>query len=221
MFKKLLCLVLLFFAINVKAIGEEKCEKTELNRLKEIASHLSFSYEFVEATSDDGHIAGSFNIIVDNITSEIKPLIIHSWELLEFDEFVPNSNGTGVIKGFESGRTIKITVKAYVNNKCNAETVMIKTIKLPYINKFYSSKECKESPDFKFCKDKLTNINISETTFNSEYKKYLKEQELGNPEYVTNNTKIYIVLALMILIPLGLFIKNAVTNIIEKRKDEI
>ena len=214
MIKKVLCVLLLLFAINVRAAEKDACDKTELKRLKEIASHLSFTYEFKEDKS-------RFDIIVDNITSEIKPLIIYSWDFLEYDEFVPDNNGTGRLSGFGSGQKVKITVKAYVNNGCVAKDLLTKTIALPYINPFLETEECKKSPEFKFCKDKLTNVNISLNTFKSEYANYIKEKEKGTPKMVVNNTKIYILLAAIVAVPIAIVIKNGVTNYIEKKKDEI
>ena len=214
MSKKVLCLILLLFAFNVKAVDKDTCDNNELRRLKTMASHLSFTYEFQEASS-------SFDIIVDNITSEVKPLIIHSWDLLEYDEFVPNNNGTSRLTGFSSGQRVKITVKAYVNNGCVAKDLLTKTIVLPYVNKFLDSEECKKNPEFKYCIDKLTNINVSEKTFKEEYAKYIKENEKGEPKMVVDNTKIYIALALIVIIPLAIVIKNSVTKYIEKKKDEI
>ena len=190
-------------------------------RLKELASHMTFTFEFKETETNDGSLNGYFDIIVDNITSELKPIIIYSWDLLEYDEFVPNSNGTGRLTGFLSGQKVKINVKAFVNNGCVAEDVIVKIVHLPYINKFIGTKECKESPAFKFCRDKLTTVNITRETFESEYRKYLKEQELANPTFVVDNSKIYIILALIIAIPIAILVKKYVTNIIEKRKDEI
>lgn len=212
--KKVLCIILLLIAINVKAVEKDTCDKTELRRLKEIASHLSYSYEFHEENS-------KFDIIVDNITSEIKPLIIHSWDFLQYDEFVPNSSGTGRLTGFISGQRVKITVKAYVNNGCVAKDLATKTIVLPYVNRFLNSEECKKSPDFKYCKDKLTNVNITQELFKREYNSYVKEKEQNPPKMVINNTKLYIALTLIIVIPLAIVIKNLVTKYIEKRKDEI
>ena len=214
MIKKVLCVLLLLFAINVRATEKDACDKTELRRLKDIASHLSFTYEFNEAKQ-------TFDIIVDNITSEVKPLIVHSWDLLEYDEFVPDNNGTGRLSGFLSGQKIKITVKAYVNNGCVAKDLLTKTVALPYINPFLNTEECKKSPEFKFCKDKLTNINITEKTFKSEYANYIKEKEKGTPKLVVNNTKIYILLAVIVAVPIAIVIKNSVTKYIEKKKDEI
>ncbi len=221
MIKRVLSLIILLFAINVKAIGGDSCDKAELNRLKELASHLSFTYEFIETDPVDGRTSGAFSIIVDNIPKDLKVMVVYSWEMAQYDEFVPNTNGTGKLSGFKDGKKVKIYVKAFVNNGCVARDIMIKTISLPYINQFINSNECKASPEFKYCRDKLTNVNISESTFKYEYQKYLKEKELGNPEYVTNNIKIYIALAIMILVPLTIIIKNKVTKIIEKRKDEI
>lgn len=221
MSKKVLCLILLLFAFNVKAVDKDTCDSTELRRLKTIASHVTFTYEFQEEQLKDGRVGGTFDIILDNITSEIKPLIIYSWDTLSYDEFVPNSNGTARIKGFGSGDRVKITIKAYVNNGCVARDLLTKTIVLPYVNKFMNTEECQKNPEFKYCIDKLTNINISEKTFKEEYAKYIKENEKGEPKMVVNNTKIYIALALIVIIPVAIIIKNSVTKYIEKKKDEI
>ena len=214
MSKKILCLILMLFAINVRAIEKDKCDSKELKRLKEIASHLEFTYEFDETKS-------RFDIIVDNITSEIRPIIIYSWELQEYDEFIPNASGTGRLTGFTPGQKVKITTKAYVNNACSAKDLLVKTISLPYINPFLKTEECKKNPEFKLCINKLTNVNITEKTFKAEYAAYIKEKEKGTPVMVVNNTKIYIALALIVIIPLAIIIKNVVVKYIEKRKDEI
>lgn len=214
MSKKILCLILLLFAINVKAVEKDTCDKNELKRLKEIASHITYTYEYNEETK-------RFDIILDNVTSEVRPIIIYSWDLLEFDEFVPNSSGTARRSNFLSGEKIKITTKAFVNNGCSAKDLAVKTIALPYVNPFINSEECKESPEFKFCINKLTNVNISESTFKSEYAAYKKEKAKGTPTMVINNTKIYVLLAIIVAIPLAIVVKNAVTKYIEKRKDEI
>ena len=221
MSKKIICLIILLFTINVKGIEKDTCDKTELKRLKEVASHLTFTYEFHEEKTSDGKIGGKFDIIVDNITSEIKPLIIYSWDFLEYDEFVPNGNGTARRSGFISGQKVKITVKAYVKNDCSGKDLMTKTIALPYVNRFIGTEECKAHPEFKYCINKLMNANISENTFKTEYNKYIKEQEKGSLVMKVDNTKIYIFLFLLIAIPSAIVIKNKVTKYIEKRKDEI
>ena len=214
MSKKILCLVLLLFAINVKAVDKDECDKNELKRLKEIASKLVYTYEYNEEKN-------KFDIIIDNITNEIRPLVIYSWDLLEYDEFKPNDSGTAKLSGFKPGDRVKITTKAYVNNACSARDVATKTIALPYRNPFQDTEECQKNPEFKFCIDKLTNVNITEKTFKEEYAKYIKEKEKGTPTMVINNTKIYIILALIVAVPLAIVVKNAVTKFIEKRKDEI
>ena len=214
MSKKILCLILLLFAINVKAVDKDECDKNELKRLKEIASKLVYTYEFDEEKD-------KFSIIVDNITSEIRPLVIYSWDLLEYDEFKPNSSGTAKLTGFKPGSKVKITTKANVNNACSAKDVATKTVTLPYINPFINTEECKKNPEFRYCIDKLTNVNISKKTFQDEYARYIKEKEKGTPTTVINNTKIYIILAIIVAIPVAIVVKNAVTKYIEKRKDEI
>ena len=214
MSKKILCLILLLFAINVKAVDKDECDKNELKRLKEIASKLVYTYEFDEEKD-------KFSIIVDNITSEIRPLVIYSWDLLEYDEFKPNSSGTAKLTGFKPGSKVKITTKAYVNNACSAKDVATKTVTLPYINPFINTEKKKKNPEFRYCIDKLTNVNISKKTFQDEYARYIKEKEKGTPTTVINNTKIYIILAIIVAIPVAIVVKNAVTKYIEKRKDEI
>ena len=54
----------------------------------------------------------------------------------------------------------------------------------------------------------------------NKFKMFLKTKK-GTPTMVINNTKIYIILALIVAVPLAIVVKNAVTKFIEKRKDEI
>ena len=98
---------------------------------------------------------------------------------------------------------------------------MVKNMAMPYINPYIGTEECNTHPEFKYCINKLMNTNVSEKVFRTEYNKYIKEQEQGSLVMEINNTKIYIFLALIIVIPLAIIIKNKVTKYIEKRKDEI
>ena len=87
-------LILLFANIHVKA-DTSTCKKDELNRLRALAREINFTYEFNEVKDDNGDVTGgTFDIILDNITKETKPLVIYSWTMLSYDEFVPDANGT-------------------------------------------------------------------------------------------------------------------------------
>ena len=61
---------------------------------------------------------------------------------------------------------------------------------LTIINTYYNTKECKDNPEFKYCKEKMVEKEISDFEFNSELKQY-KEKK---------NKKNNVIVAIMILI---------------------
>ena len=223
--KKLICLIsLLLLFTNVSAA--EKCKKDEYQRLKAIAKTVNFSYEFNELKSDSGDVVGgTFDIILDNVTTEIKPLIIYSWLSLNYDEFVPDENGTATSKsfkpeGYDPGSKVKITIKGYVPNPCSGEDLLTKTVRLPYFNNYLTSKECKEYPNFKYCKNQFLESDISQKQFDTEFQKYLKSLEKNAPKMVINNTNLYIMIGVAIAVPVLTF--GIVTFVKwRKRKEEL
>lgn len=221
--KRIILVLLLLVSINVKAA--DGCDRVELNRLKAVAKKITYSYDFREQVDqNDDVVGGTFDIILDNISSEVKPMIIYSWIGMSFDEFVRDENGTAnsnVFKpeGYLPGESVKITVKAYVDNDCIAKDLVIKTIRLPYFNYYVNSKECKTYPAFKLCKNRLTNTKITDRQFNAELNKYI-EYNKENPMVMdVDNTILYIILGVIILVPVTIYVVSYIRGIYKEREE--
>ena len=220
--KRIIFILLLLISINVSA---DSCTREELTRLKKEASNITFSYEFRELVDDNGMVAGgTFDIILDNISKDVKPMVIYSWIGMSFDEFNPDENGTATSKDFKPegylpGESVKVTVKAYVDNDCIAKDLMIKTIKLPYFNYFINSEECKMYPAFKLCKNRLTSTQITDRQFKAELDKYIEYNKKNPMVMDIDNTVLYIIIGVIIFIPIAIYVYNYIKEIYKKREE--
>ena len=203
--KYVLLILLVLLTINVKA--EENCEKSELTRLKELAKKVEFDYDY--KLIDD---KANFSITAYNLNEDLKVMIIDDYYLDKYRLFDDNSNHKNTINNFESGEKVIITIKAFVPNWCSGETLLTKTIKLPYYNKFYNEEKCLGLEDFKYCK-KLIDSDINETQFDEQYNEFLKTKVVEEEEKIakkSNWTLIIIigsiVVALMILVGITMII---------------
>lgn len=178
--KCVLLVVLVLLTMNVKAA--EKCEKKELTRLKELAKKIEFDYDYklVDGIAD-------FSITAYNLNEDLEVLIIEDYFLDKYQKFNDNSTHTATLNGFNSGDKVLVTIKGYVANWCSGETVLTKTIKLPYYNYYYDEMKCASTPDFKYCK-LLIDSNINETQFNTQYNAYLKAKTVRNEEKIAKES---------------------------------
>ena len=220
--KRIILVLLLLISINVSA---DSCDRVELNRLKKEASKITYSYEFREQKNDDGIvIGGTFDIILDNISEEVKPMIIYSWIGMSFDEFKRDENGTAKSsdfkpEGYAPGESVKITVKAYVDNDCIAKDLTIKTIKLPYFNEFINSEECKTYPGFRLCKNRFSSTRITERQFKAELDKYIEYNKKNPMVMDVDNTVLYIIIGVIVFIPIAINVYKYVREIYKKREE--
>ena len=222
----ILIMGLLLAFTNVKAANDDTCKREELNRLKAVAKQIDFSYEFHEQKDDQGNVTGgTFDIILNNVSTEVKPLIIYSWMSMNYDEFVPDKDGMATSKrfnpdGYDPGNTVRITVKGYVANPCAAKDLLTKTIRLPYYNIFKNRGECYSHPKFKYCQKTFLETKITEERFLSEYEKYLKSLEKEAPTMVINNTGLYVMVGVVIAVPILIY---ATVKFVKwyKRKEEL
>ena len=208
--KCLLVILLVLLTVNVKA--DNKCEKEELARLKEIAKKVEFDYDY---KLKDGNAV--FSIKAVNLNSELKVIIIEDYYLDKYKEFKDNSSHTTTLDGFKSGEKVVVTIKGFVPNWCSGTTLLTKTIKLPYYNIFYDEEKCKGNEDFKYCK-LLIDSNISQKTFNAQYEAYLKSKEAKNQQEIIPaefNWKLLIIIGSIVLV---LAILVGITMILVRRK---
>jgi len=170
--KYLLFIMIMFFPFfNVYAEGE--CTTSELKRLREIASNVSFTYDYeiVEQkyTEYDEYTfkTAFYDITASNFNSEIK-IRLKGYNDALFTETEP------VMGRFAAGETVQIEIVAYTKNLCSGKVLLTKNIKLPHVNfaSFYD--ECRDYPDFKYCKE-FANYDITRDEFLEKLDEYKKE----------------------------------------------
>ena len=192
--KYLLFAVLLLLTFNVNASKE--CEKTELNRLKEVAKKVELDYDY-KLVNDKA----VFSITAINLNSELKVVIMENYYNQNYKEFKNDGTGKGTLNNFESGEKVTVTMYAFVPNWCSGEKVYSKSIKLPYYNYYYSEEKCKGYEDFKYCKQ-LIDSNITEESFENQLAAFKrnKDKETVEPVKEEDNTVKYIIIGVVSLI---------------------
>ena len=205
----LLFIILMLFVINVKA--DETCDKTELARLKELAKKVEFDYNY--KIVDD---LAKFSITAYNLSDELKVMIIEDYYMDKYQRFYSKNSNTATIDNFIGGEKVLITIKAFVPNWCSGETLLTKTIKLPYYNFYYDEIRCSGMEDFKYCRQ-LIDTNINEDQFNAQYDAYLKSKMVIEEEKteVKSNWNLLIIIGLIVG---ALMVLVGITALIIKRR---
>lgn len=210
--KIILFALLLFLCVNVHA--EETCKSSELSRLKELAKKVELDYDY---TLNNGKV--DFSINATNLNKELMVLIIKNYYTNDYREFTGETQGT--LTGFKAGEKVTVTIKAFVPNACSGNTVLTKSIKLPYYNHYYSEEKCSGNEDFKYCKI-LIDKDINESEFNRQYELYIKNKEALKPTAIPeapkeeDNMKLYIIIGGAVLALILIIILTV--NIIKRRE---
>lgn len=138
----------LCFPFSVRA----DCDYSRLSELSKIASNVKFSYNYDENNY--------FTITATNITNDVY--------VVDSDNNYFRSNDAQAT--YYSGE--KVTFNIYSNDSnCPGELLLTRYITFPSYNIYYSSDECKENPDFQYCK-KWVSTNISSAEFNNLLNSY-------------------------------------------------
>lgn len=190
--KFLLILGIILLSVNVKGITLEPCTTEKMNALKEIAKKMDINYTY-EMKEQDGVKYPEFTIHVNNMSEDLKVLIINDFYSLDYKEF-RNENGKSSMSGFKAGDKVTITTKAYTPDKCSTKTVATKQIKLPYYNQYYEEEFCLENPNFKYCEE-FIETDLTYEKYQKEKEKYLQEKEKQEEieEEQKGNNKILII----------------------------
>lgn len=148
------------FSVNAECDYQRKAE------LSRIASNVQFSYNY-ETNYGGGAF---FKVFVTNLTSDIyiKDDRENNFPLVGESEL-----------SYLSGDSIKYEIYSNDNN-CKDEIILTKYISLPIYNSFYSSPECQEHPDFKYCQ-KWSEYSIDTEKFEKEYSKYVNNLSVQDP----------------------------------------
>lgn len=214
-----LIIVLLFcFNLNVKAANT--CSSSEMARLKNLASHVEFTYDYEwellynDKISDIEYKWPNFTITATNLNKELKVMVEENYLQGNYKEFKDNGNGVGSLKNFSSSEKITITIRAYTNNACSGNVLTTKVVQLPSLNSHYYSNICKESLDFEYCAQ-FVDKKISDEEFNNAYSKWSNKNSNNNStsqeniidnNNSTQNIKIIVIIVIAIIIVVILII---------------
>ena len=217
--KKIWFITVFILSIVLKVNADNTCDKNELQRLKELANgvEINYTYEIKEEMNDGMLIKYPvFSLEANNLNEDLKVLIIENYYKDMYKEFKYNDTKKAVIKGFKEGEKIKITIKAYVPNKCSGKTLITKTIKTPYYNNYYNLDSCMKYPDFKYCTEFMDQI-ITNEEFSRELNKYIDSKEVKVEEKIENKRDwsiLYIASGIIIF----LLIITIISSIIAKKR---
>lgn len=153
--------LLFIFPFFVKA----ECNYQRKSDLSKIASNVQLSYTY----DVDQENKPVFVVTISNLTNDIYIV----------DNIGNVYSGEGEISyGGYSGLDGKYTIYSNDNN-CKGEQILKKYLKIPYYNFYYNSEECKENPDFKYCK-LWDYVTINSSDFDNELLKYKTDKENSN-----------------------------------------
>ncbi len=225
MIKKIFSLlILIILSISITVRADDKCSKSEMNRLKDLASKIEFSYDYEikeNKNNEESWKTIDFSITAINLTDELKTMIIYDMYSGNYREFTNNNEHKKTLKGFHEGEKVNITIKAFTNNDCSYQTVLTKTINLPYVNSFYDNDLCQEIKDFKYCTE-LTEKRLTSKEYYDELNDYYLQksiQEIIETEEGSNVKKNY---TIIIIIAIGVIVVATILILLfKKRKKDV
>ena len=208
--KKIILLTLLvLFPVSSKA---SECSYAEQARLRNIASNVTTSYEYVE---NDGNV--TFNVILTNITNEIY--------IQDYIDRNNNKNyyynGTNEIKitGYTPGTNIRYLIYPTKGN-CTNSYLANKYVNLPYYNKYYKDSLC-EGKTYSIC-NKWAKVTYTYDEFAKKINELDKNDEVIE-ENIKEEKNIFDIISKFIFdyyifIIAGGVVIVVITSIIKKKK---
>ena len=178
--KKLLLAILIVMILPMNVLAE--CSDDDLVRLQRIANNVNTSYVYDENTN-------TFTIIFANFSPELILTNINNNQDYYYSDELSISN-------LNSG---KYTYYIYASDKnCYDNELGVKSISLPYYNKYYDSDECKNIEDFEYCSKWLPNqIPYSTwkkrvTEHKEKIKKETKTEKISNKKTISDKIREFI-----------------------------
>lgn len=175
--KYLIIFLALFLIPNTSSANE--CSVSEMNRLKKIASNITYKYEYIENIPETGYGSVKFKFTISNVTSDIyltnntgEYTVVGS-EIVKY--YKPNANNQIIIENQEDGKSYSYRIYGNTVN-CKDEYISKIYITTPDYNEFYIHDLCKGIEDYKFCQ-KWVKTDYTEKEFERVVKKYIKSLE--------------------------------------------
>lgn len=176
--KKIFLVFILLLLIPITKVNGASCSYSELARLKQIASNVNFSYDYVENDT-----SAQFTVTLNNLNDEIY-FIDQSTQRrynYESDEIT--------ISNYIDGQTIRYAFYS-TNSNCQDEPLYIIRVILPYYNSYYKDEVCIGAEDYDLCQ-KWYGHNLNHDEFVkkvTEYKNSLIDRtDPPNEEEIPNS----------------------------------
>ncbi len=169
--KKIILFAIIFILnINVLNAEDQDCTYAKKREYNTLASHISVSYDYDEATS-------SFTYRIDNL-QDLFMLTEGSTK-----RYTPES-GTIRLTNIKEGEQRYFSVIVKFDKECANTAIRTLTIKAPYINSFYGSNLCNGHENLNVCSSRFLDYEMTEKNFLNliEKDRLLKEQENNKKE---------------------------------------
>ncbi len=189
-----LVFIMFFNFLNVEALTS--CKTLELERLKELANKVTFSYTYQKEDNLNIESDVRFTITAHNLNEDLLVKIKDSEEKFTLEN--PSINN------FLNNQVVEIEILAYTKNLCSGNLILTKTINLPFYNHFFEREECLENKDFKYCSE-YGKYDITEKEFQEELEKYKinKKVDNKNPKYFLKKYSFYVLSLLIVVLIVG------------------
>ena len=158
------------FQMKIKtliSIYNAECTNNELKNLSSLASYVEYTYNYNDST-------GFFDVTLNNVPKELY--------LVYNDNRYNSENNVVIISGINPGDEVKLKVYSSEEAECITEYLRVISFKLPFLNKYYNSKECELYRELDVCSNKFTTYDISNKSFQEMINQAQNDKE--KPNYV-------------------------------------
>ncbi len=161
--KKILLLVLLL--IPYSKVNASFCSYKELAELREIASNITYRYDYIE--SDDNIV---FNISLANLTPDTYILDSETNQTYYF------SKSEIVISGYQDDTSVGFKVYSD-NSDCEGQLLSTIWVNLPTYNEYYKDPLCETIPNYSLC-NRWSTHTLRYDEFVQNIKDYLEPDDV-------------------------------------------
>lgn len=171
MMKKFYWLFMLFFLIiSIPDSVKAYCDYNELARLKNIASNVTHSVEYIEKED-----TVEFIVTLVNLHPDIYIKDVNKNSFYYYDNAGKETHEI-VINGYIPGNTIKYEIYNVQQQFCDNQVLLDKYVTLPPYNPFYDDSACVGAEEYRLCQ-KWTEVKVDYVTFKKEVEKYKRERD--------------------------------------------
>ena len=183
-----------FTPLSVKAA----CDYNDQSELIELSKHIDYTYDY----KDDIYF---FDVKLYNVVPELK--------ITYKEKDFLGTNNQVILRNINRDEN-RISVFGSASSKCPDFHVRDIDLELPIYNVYYESTDCKDYPDFNYCREFLSK-EITDEEFNTALAEYIVDKEMSEnsldsesilEEFLTKENIILLSVSFVILIIIIIFV---------------